>query len=272
MQVFYINLDSQPERRDFVEANFKAHNGEGWKITRVPAVDKATLSGSTQALPPVKPGELACFLSHLRAMDMAREIGDDILIFEDDALFGPNSQQVIGTMVGLSQRSDWDMLATDVCISDPMQMILLLALRRKQPDRVEVLDLNRLHFAGTTAYVINRESKQRVLDALKAMLPLTQPYDLELRRLCRDGFLRIKMIFPFATSLSCHAESSSIQSSEGGVTDRLWNAFRRLVWFDRDLAQVKATLEPIEHIFKDEETELLGKIVMAHLSPQFVAK
>jgi hypothetical protein len=30
MQVFYINLESQSEHRSFIEANFKAHNREGW--------------------------------------------------------------------------------------------------------------------------------------------------------------------------------------------------------------------------------------------------
>ncbi len=35
MQVFYINLDSQPERRDFVEANFKAHNREFARYLRL---------------------------------------------------------------------------------------------------------------------------------------------------------------------------------------------------------------------------------------------
>ena len=172
MQVFYINLDSQPERRAFIEANFKAHNREGWKLTRVAAVDKAALVGSPQALPPVRPGELACFLSHLKVMDLAQDIDGDIMVIEDDALFGPNSQQAIRTIISLSPRANWDMLATDVCITNPLQMIQLLAQRRKQPDRVEIMDLKSFAFAGSTAYVINHERKAHVLAALKASLPL----------------------------------------------------------------------------------------------------
>jgi GR25 family glycosyltransferase involved in LPS biosynthesis len=235
-------------------------------------VDKAALVGSPQALPPVRPGELACFLSHLKVIDMAQDIDGDIMVIEDDALFGPNSQQAIRTIIGLSSRAKWDLMATDVCISNPLQMIQLLALRRKQPDRVESLDLKSFDFGGTTAYVINRERKARVLAVLKAMLPLAMPYDLLLRRLCRDDHLQMRVIFPFATSLSCHAEGSQIQTGGSDLTERLWNAFRRLIWFDRDLAEVRATLKPIEHVFRDEEAELLGKIVMAHLSPKFVVK
>jgi GR25 family glycosyltransferase involved in LPS biosynthesis len=111
-------------------------------------VDKAALAGSPQALPSVRPGELACFLSHLKVMDMAQVIDGDIMVIEDHALFGPNSQQAIRTIIGLSSRAKWDLMATDVCIGNPLQMIQLLALRRKQPDRVESLDLKSFDFGA----------------------------------------------------------------------------------------------------------------------------
>src|ERR1019366_4437824 len=143
----------------------------------------------------------------------------------DAPLSGPNSQQAIRTILGLSSRANWDLMATDVCICNPLQMIQLLALRRKQPDRVDIMDLKSLAFAGTTAYVINHERKARVLATLKAMVPLAMPYDLLLRRLCHDDQLQMRVIFPFATSLSCHAEGSQIQTAGSAVTERLWNAF-----------------------------------------------
>jgi len=104
------------------------------------------------------------------------------------------------------------------------------------------------------------------------MAAFAQPrYDLLLRGLCREGALKMKVVFPFATSLSRFAEGSAIQSGSD-VTERLWNAFRRLAWFDRDLDQVRATLKPIEAALRDEEAELLGRIVAGHLSPKFVVK
>jgi len=69
---FYINLDSRPDRKEFVEAQLKTI---GIKATRFDAIK-------------LKNGAIGCSMSHLKCLEIAKiNKWDHILIVEDDITF-----------------------------------------------------------------------------------------------------------------------------------------------------------------------------------------
>jgi GR25 family glycosyltransferase involved in LPS biosynthesis len=63
MKCFYINLDSETERRSAIEKNFSSHAKAGWELVRVPAVDTRQVE-ERRVRGSLRPAEKACFLSH----------------------------------------------------------------------------------------------------------------------------------------------------------------------------------------------------------------
>ncbi len=92
--VYYINLASRPDRRDFMEAQFArlgfvAHRVEAVRIDEVPP-ELIAFHESPDCLWRSNPGDLACGLSHERAWKAVLDAGHRAaLIFEDDAVLAP---------------------------------------------------------------------------------------------------------------------------------------------------------------------------------------
>lgn len=112
-QVFYINLDRHPERRDFIEAELASL---GWQGERIVACD-----GRKQEMPPMaapffarsahlSPAQIACSVSHMLTWQQVvdRKI-PAALILEDDARLAPDLGEVIeGALTHLP--ADWDIV------------------------------------------------------------------------------------------------------------------------------------------------------------------
>jgi len=56
-------------------------------------------------------------------------------------------------------------------------------------------------FAGSTAYLVNAKSRQKIYDLLDAVQEIDIPYDLYLRHLVHSSALKGFSLFPFVTSL-----------------------------------------------------------------------
>ena len=98
MNIYYINLERSPLRRERLE---KCLNLYSLSFTRIDAVDAKTLSDESAAqfydpkinshgyFSTLKKSEIACFLSHRKALRQFLDESDDdfALIFEDDVEF-----------------------------------------------------------------------------------------------------------------------------------------------------------------------------------------
>lgn len=82
--------------------------------------------------------------------------------------------------------------------------------------------------------------------------------------------LRAFVTFPFATTLSPYAENSQIQQARN-IQEAVMNAFRRLMWLERDIDQATQTIDRVSLDAQDAETAAFLKILATVLSPRFPA-
>ena len=82
-------------------------------------------------------------------------------------------------------------------------MIDLMFLRRKLGGGMyRALPLKQFPWVATTSYIVNRASKQKLLDLLSDLKALDVAYDLQLKYLIDEGALSAFFLFPFAMTLS----------------------------------------------------------------------
>jgi GR25 family glycosyltransferase involved in LPS biosynthesis len=260
MNILYINLANQTDRRRDLERNFQAVNALQWFLHRVDAIPS---HAAAQIPGRLRDSEKACFQSHIKAIEMAKQKDGHVFIAEDDILFGTGSFAAIENALAHVPEESWDIVFTDVCITNVHAMLDLRMLRRSaEPSKL--INLSRLPFAGATAYIVNRNSKGKLLGLVSQQVPLDVPYDVYLQQAIHNGKLRAFVTFPFATGLAPSAENSQVRQSQS-VQETAMNAFRRLMWLERDVDAAAATMDGIGA--DDEETAAFLKILAVFLSP-----
>lgn len=213
MRAFIINLDAATDRWTFVENSFAQS-----KLIRcrVPAIDATTLTfphphyaerryhwfhGRTS-----NPRELACYLSHLKAMEAFLATDDPYgLIAEDDLVLRPEFDSVIET--ALRHSRFWNILrVAGLGPGRPVRVVRLHA------GYSLCVSLGRLKGAG--AYLIDRTAAETFLARL---LPMRLPFDHAIDREWFWG-LRAAYIAPFPAS---QTESDFLSSVQPGIYPKL---------------------------------------------------
>jgi GR25 family glycosyltransferase involved in LPS biosynthesis len=255
MDCFYINLDSATERRARLESNFNAVKKPNWTLARFAAIDTDYIK-QNEIRGTTSPGEKGCFLSHKFLIGQNLDREGPILIVEDDAAFGYRTCTLIDAILKQNETLDWDILFTDVCITNLKKMIDLLQYRRDMTAKkidIAFMELIKMGFAGSTAYIVNAKSKKKLYDLLAVADVIDLPYDLYLRHLIHSSKLNGYSLFPFVTSLSEFSEDSQIKSAATDRPDIAWNMFRKMVWVERNLAKCKTGLESVKNRLSDAE-------------------
>ena len=151
-------------------------------------------------------------------------------------------------------------------------MAELLRLRlRLARDEIRALDLRHLGFAGSSGYLLNGNSKSKLYEYLDAVKVFDLPYDLFLRKLTYESKLNSFVLFPFVTSVSEYANSSSIHPDESNRTDLLWNLYRKLVWTEANVGELKSTLAGLEGMLS-QEARAFGILSAAIADKGYVSK
>jgi GR25 family glycosyltransferase involved in LPS biosynthesis len=255
MECIYINLASAIDRRNTIETNFQACMKPDWTLSRFAAID-ADYVKNQNILGRAKPAEKACLLSHKTLIGSKMADGKTFFILEDDATFGVRTCNLVDMILHRNQNLDWDILFTDVCIPEMTTMFELLKYRRNlgaEKIEIAVMDLSETVFAGSTAYLVNAKSRQKIYDLLDAVREIDIPYDLYLRHLIHSSALKGFSLFPFVTSLSDFSEASQIRSMDITTLDITWNMFRKMIWVERDLEACKATLQMFKEKLLDHD-------------------
>ena len=158
IKIYWINLDRSPERKKFQENQFKQNNITNHQ--RIEGIDGKNIDFSEykDKCTDISVYELACTLSHLKAIETAHNNGDEYaLIFEDDCSFEyvkyqkHSIDELIETMN--EEHSDWNILQLCTCgrIDHCERM-------KANPRLIEKKSRD-----CTTAYLINKNGMDQLL-------------------------------------------------------------------------------------------------------------
>lgn len=177
--LFVVNLDRSADR---LAAISESAADWGLTITRVPAVDGRSLSAEQSRIldhrkfgafngKAVLPGEIGCYLSHLKALALIAD-GDSAfgVILEDDVRF---TERFLPALEALGRVDGWEVVKL---INHRTKCFV------KHFDLGSGFSLGRcLHgpCGGTAAYAVTREAARKLLKSLR---PMVVPVDIELER------------------------------------------------------------------------------------------
>jgi glycosyl transferase, family 25 len=223
MRAFIINLDAATDRWAFIQESFTRSQ---LVLCRVPAIDRTAIKlpdarysetlyrwfhGRT---PNIR--ELACYLSHLKAMEAFLATDEEhALIGEDDLVLRPDFDAALEA--AMQYARSWNILrVTGLSRGRPVPLVRLCG------DYSLCVSLGRLKGAG--AYVIDRAAATAFLARL---LPMRLPYDHAFDREWVVG-LRAAYIIPFPAS---QIESPFLSSVQPGTYLRLSRTRRTLTTY-----------------------------------------
>jgi len=164
--VFYINMDKDVKRRNYVESNLKkiskkfqrvkGFNGYAIKDRKHDVVDGIEFVNSYKIM--TKP-EIGCMLSHLLAIQKARDSGEDIvMICEDDIMLDMCSLIPSLENVVKNAPEDWEILqlcsgVKDANSNDIKPLPAVEYVKRTQNTR----------YWSCVCYLINRKGMDKVM-------------------------------------------------------------------------------------------------------------
>ena len=190
MKAFVINLDHATERWNTIKQEAEQI---GFCVQRVTAVFGPDLPKPYTDYSPAayrrfhgkrtNNREIGCYQSHLKAMEMFLESGDQYgVILEDDAEFHPDTVSLVQRAIDASHP--WDMLRLSGLHSgSPM------SIGRIHGEFKLAVNLSRQTGAG--AYVVNRKAALALCQGLR---PMKLPYDHAFDREWLYGFKSLSLI------------------------------------------------------------------------------
>lgn len=206
---FYINLDRCPDRRAEMEEELARCN-LAQRYKRFAAADGNTLNVQNS---PLNKGEIGCFTSHYLILKENLGRGEHLHVVEDDTLFAPSTEQILGQIIDSGEAGNYDMFYTDLAVplsNDAYRIYKSLydSLVVRGPGggiqniSFKSLVLEKLSFNGTSSFLINKNSVQKLYELYheELMAGLRVPIDVFLRENIRAGVIKAACIFPFITS------------------------------------------------------------------------
>lgn len=208
-----INLDRSRDRLAVTGAHL---HREGITFTRIPAVDGKALSLPLPGIDPelykrrhgrsIRPGEIGCYLSHMRAMrTFLASPHRYCVILEDDAEFARGGKAAVEALV------EGDLMGFDVVRLQLRRWGLGFPVARLSSGHS--LKVMATRMTGSLAYVLSRPAASRYLARL---LPLCVPFDHAFDRPLHLG-LSVGFVSPAPVVT---AEALSLSTIEPPRTDR----------------------------------------------------
>jgi GR25 family glycosyltransferase involved in LPS biosynthesis len=271
INIYYINLHSQTERREVLEGNLSKFIPRDIEVKRIEAMGQHEVL-NLGIVGNIRATEKACFLSHQKAIEASLLDDGHALILEDDALVGPSTIKML-TLALQMMKDDFDLVYTDACIPDIQNMVILAYLKKKLHinEEIQIINLQEINFAGASAYLVHRNFKKNYLNFLTHISNYDTPYDLFIRDLVASEKLRGKLIFPFITSLSDQSLLTQNQLSRDKLRNLAWDAFRKIMFIDSlyALNLPLAGFNEISSDFYDQEATQFSEILKLMLSKNF---
>jgi glycosyl transferase, family 25 len=203
--IYVINLDRDVERMASLAGSLRGLNLTYIRVSAVLGKEvpnweqlvDAKLYGARNRLPMPRPGEVGCYLSHLKAMEeFLRTDAPWCVILEDDVEVLP---ACVPVLAALGEKDDWD-LAKLFCFHSGMPV----RKRALTPTHQLVVHLTRT--TSSAAYAVNRRAAETML---KSMRPITEQVDHALDRPWETG-LRVRGVRPLPIILAPVSATTTI--------------------------------------------------------------
>ena len=208
--IYLINLDRSTDRLQSAEQHF---NAVGLPFERIVAIDARKEDMSiypidrkvfqrTHGRTTIRPGEIGCYFSHLKALRAflasGREFG---VVCEDDVL--PQEQLSAVLVELLDCSSEWDIVSLfHFHRGGP------LVLRRAKEFSMNV---HIAHISSAAAYIVSRQAAETLVSHLDVMRACI---DHSLYESWKHG-LRLRSVTPMPVNLAAQAHQSTINIESG---------------------------------------------------------
>jgi glycosyl transferase, family 25 len=218
--IYVINLDRSPERLKEITRQLEKF---GLGFQRVQAVDGKLANPTQKALldemkyqsrhgKTSLPGELGCYLSHVRVIEVFLASDSPFaIILEDDAILEDGFIQGIEELLKHANR--WDMVKLSGVHSGTPVSVLQL-------NQNLVLAVMFSKCTGSSAYILNRRA---ALELSQGLLPMTLPYDHEFDKGWKYR-IKVRAVSPF---LVTHNETATTTIVPTGKSSRKLTGIKR---------------------------------------------
>jgi GR25 family glycosyltransferase involved in LPS biosynthesis len=274
---FYINLDRSTDRRAEIEGEI-ARFGLTGRYRRFAAADGNILGFPN---PRLSKSEIGCFTSHLQLLQLNIGSPEHLHIVEDDAIFSRFTAPVVELIANSTDIEQYDILFTESFIT-PLNLdfktckeMFDAGIERDAAGTVTNVRPSVInHVAGTSSYIVNRRSIEKLADYFLKVLKNGAPanIDLIIREATRENAIRSGCIFPFVTSIRLDGVTNNTISgrSHDALTEVLAGLGRYSFFVDCDhraLCERAASLLPLPE--SDAHNRLLGHLLAFSVTDKF---
>jgi len=272
-QGFYINLERNEVRRRAL-AEHLDEIGATSRYQRIEAVDGRAVAHQFETK--LDPGNVGCWLSHLKILEANRGSTTHLHIIEDDTIFARNAVNVFDTLLPFADAKldSWDLIFTDIYVTPADGMAcrdLNRTMKGNQTAKtVGLMDLEHVTFAATSSYFVNWRAIEKYTALMSVPGVDGLPIDLYLRRLVGQKALKAYVTVPFLTSVSRDSSQSDI-SGQRDLSRAVFDVFRRAFFQDADLPSLNAEMQQLLQGIAPSPLEMIYlKSMLFILSDQYV--
>lgn len=240
--IYLINLERSADRLKAADHHFGAI---GLAFERIDAIDASKINLAnypvdreafqrTHGRSVIRPGEIGCYFSHLKALRIFIESDKRFgLIFEDDALPENRLLAVLETLC--SWPDDWDIVSLfHFHRGGPVVL-------RKTEEFSLAVHLG--HISSAAAYLVNKKAALQLINDLEVM---RECIDHSLYASWKHG-LKLRSVLPMPVQLATEAHQSTI-NTDAGIKPAL--VFRLPTLLNRSYVAIRIFLSGLSQILR----------------------
>lgn len=208
---YYINLDSAASRREHMESMLERFDFKKL-FKRFSGIQPKSSIGTLSI------GESGCLLSHINILKIEENSNKLLGVVEDDVMMNDKFINNLSNSIGMI-NGEWDIIF--LCHTEPINNIqriyTLMKLMHENNliignDKRLIIDANEWYMYGTVGYVINANSKSKLINGIEGFLNQNPslPIDEIINRLARANIINAKMVLPYLIGVNIDLSSQML--------------------------------------------------------------
>jgi len=169
MKHYWINLDKCADRREYMEAQFYKKEIDDYRISaETPETIKSnnyTIKRNEQSINTTTPCEIACILSHLKAIAQGYADGDPYFcVLEDDIEFLNIDFEKMLKYVEAAQNKNNEVIEILQLYTSSHPVVIQLYNEHFLKDDCNIIAKREEAYPGAVYYMVSREGARKILD------------------------------------------------------------------------------------------------------------